>query len=145
YQIECELGRGAMGVVYKARDVRLNRVAALKMVLGGVHADARHRLRFLAEAEAAAAVRHPHVVQVYEFGEAGGHPFLALEYLPGGTLTQRLGSPLPAHVAGELLEKIGRGVAAAHEQGIVHRDLKPSNILFDEKGEPKVGDFGLAK
>src|SRR5205085_3382332 len=94
-----------------------------------------------------AAVRHPHVVQVYEFGEADGRPFLALEFLPGGTLAARLKSAgrLFPRDAAELVEKVARGVAAAHELGIVHRALKPTNVLFDEHGEPKVADFGLAK
>src|SRR5262249_25822627 len=94
---------------------------------------------------ASAAVRHPHVVQVYEFGEAGGHPFLALEYLPGGTLTSRLASPLPLQVTTGLFGPVARGVAAAHEHGIGHPHLKTRNCRFEEKGEPKVGDFGLAK
>ena len=145
YELLEELGRGAMGVVYKARDLKLNRVVALKMVLGDERADPKRLIRFLAEAEAVASVRHPHVVQVYEFGEAGGRPFIAFEYLSGGKLTERLGAPLPPKDAAELVSRISRGVAAAHEQGIVHRDLKPGNVLFDETGVPKVTDFGLAK
>ncbi len=145
YELLEELGRGAMGVVYKARDLKLNRVVALKMVLGDERADPKRLIRFLAEAEAVAAVRHPHVVQVYEFGEASGRPFIAFEYLAGGKLTERLGAPLPPKDAAELVSRISRGVAAAHEQGIVHRDLKPGNVLFDEAGAPRVTDFGLAK
>jgi WD40 repeat protein/tRNA A-37 threonylcarbamoyl transferase component Bud32 len=147
YEIEGELGRGGMGVVYKARDTRLNRTVALKMVQADGPADARHLIRFLAEAEAVAAVRHPHVVQIYEFGEHGGRPFIALEYLPGGSLTDRLrgGNPSPPAEAAALVARLARGVQAAHAAGVVHRDVKPSNVLFDAGGEPKVTDFGLAK
>ncbi len=145
YELTEELGRGAMGVVFKARNLRLNRTVALKMVLGDHRADPRRLIRFLAEAEAVAAVKHPHVVQVFEFGDASGRPFIAFEYLAGGKLTPKLGSPLPPKEAAELLSQIARGVAAAHDQGIVHRDLKPGNVLFDEAGVPKVTDFGLAK
>jgi tetratricopeptide (TPR) repeat protein/tRNA A-37 threonylcarbamoyl transferase component Bud32 len=135
-----------MGVVYKARHGRLNRPAALKMVLGEARADSKGIIRFLAEAEAAAAVEHPHVVRVYDFGESDGRPFLALELCPGGSLADRLkaGRLAPTAAAG-LVRKVADGVAAAHGLGIVHRDLKPANVLFDEHGEPKVADFGLAK
>lgn len=145
YELLGELGHGAMGVVYKARDLRLNRVVALKMILGKDQSDPKHLIRFLAEAEAIAAVKHPNIVQVYEFGEAGGQPYIALEHLPGGTLSARLGAALSAHSAAGLLAAVARGVAAAHDQSIVHRDLKPGNILFNEEGIPKVTDFGLAK
>jgi WD40 repeat protein len=147
YEIECELGRGGMGVVYRAQDTRLHRTVALKMVHADGPADARQLIRFLAEAEAVAAVRHPHVVQIYEFGEHAGRPFIALEYLPGGRLTDRLrgGQPSPPVDAAALVARLARGVQAAHAAGIVHRDLKPGNVLFDAAGEPKVTDFGLAK
>ena len=144
YEVLEELGRGGMGVVYKARNMKLNRIVALKMVLSG-HADSGRTIRFLAEAEALASVKHPHVVQVYEFGESHRRPFIALEYLPGGSLTARLSKPMPAAAVVELLGKIARGVAAAHDGGMVHRDIKPGNVLFDAAGEPKVTDFGLAK
>ncbi len=142
-----ELGRGAMGVVYRATQPGLNRPVAVKMLLGEA-ADPKHALRFLAEAEAVAAVDHPHVVRVYEFGRRDGRPFISMEYLPGGTLADHLkasGGRLPTAAATRLVEKLARGVAAAHAAGIVHRDLKPGNVLFDAAGEPKVTDFGLAK
>src|SRR5262245_54978968 len=104
YEIEGELGRGGMGVVYKARDKKLDRLVALKIVLGGGHASPTAQARFLAEARAAAAVRHPGIAQVYELGEHDGLPFLAMEYCPGGTLTERLaGTPLPPTAAAALI------------------------------------------
>jgi len=147
YEIVGELGRGGMGVVYKARHLRLNRTVALKMVRGAGTPDARAVARFLVEAEAMAAIRHPHVVQVYESGEHDHSPYLVLEYLPGGALSDKLtdGQRLQPLAAAKLLGQVARGTAAAHSIGIVHRDLKPGNILLDEEGLPKVTDFGLAK
>ena len=146
YEILGELGRGGMGVVFRARHVALNRPTALKMVLGSGKADSKEIIRFFAEAEAVAAVVHPHVVGVYEFGEADGRPFLALELCPGGSLAEKLkAGRLAAAAAATLIRKVADGVAAAHALGIVHRDLKPGNVLFDDRGEPKVTDFGLAK
>jgi serine/threonine protein kinase/tetratricopeptide (TPR) repeat protein len=147
YEILDELGRGGMGVVYKARQQSLNRLVALKMILTADDKNSPVVARFLAEAEAVAAVRHPNIVQVHDYGETEGRPFMALEFLPGGTLADRLkdGKRLPAREAASLVEKIARGLQAAHAKGIIHRDIKPGNILFDEAGEPKVADFGLAK
>lgn len=146
YELIEKVGEGGMGVVYRARDTRLNRIVALKMVQSEA-ALSPVSIRFLAEAEAVAAVKHPNVVQVYEYGEAGGGPFLALEYLSGGTLADRLKAcgRIPPQDAAQLLAKVADGVAAAHARGIVHRDLKPANVLFDESCEPKVTDFGLAR
>ena len=141
------LGEGGMGVVYQARQVGLNRLVALKVILGGRRAGPKDLIRFLAEAEAVASIKHPNVVQVHEYGEADGRPFLAMEYLPGGSLADRLkreGRLAPIEAAG-LVARLARAVQAAHDQGIVHRDLKPANILFDAEREPKVTDFGLAK
>jgi WD40 repeat protein/tRNA A-37 threonylcarbamoyl transferase component Bud32 len=147
YELLEPLGEGGMGIVWKGRQTKLNRLVALKMVLGGQHAGSRELIRFLAEAEAVAAIRHPHVVQVFDYGEAGGRPFLAMEYLSGGSLTDRLKQTdrLDPKVAAELVAILAGAVQAAHDLGIVHRDLKPANVLFDERGQPKVTDFGLAK
>ncbi|HVK12084.1 MAG TPA: serine/threonine-protein kinase, partial [Gemmataceae bacterium] len=147
YDLLEELGRGGMGLVYKARQLQLNRLVALKMVLEGEHARPQRLIRFLAEAEAAAAVDHPNVVRVYESGFHAGHPYLAMEFLDGGTLADRIkaGGAMAPRAAAAVVGRIARGVQAAHDLGIVHRDLKPSNVLFDGDGVPKVADFGLAK
>ncbi len=164
YEILGELGRGGMGVVYKAKHVKLNRLVALKMAFDtGV--DQKDLIRFLAEAEAVAAVKHDNVVQVYDYGDSGGRPYMALEFCRAGSLSEllRAEAPLDPLTAAEVVEKIAQGVAAAHEQGIVHRDLKPANILLQiaprhaalssaevaelpiDELTPKVSDFGLAK
>ena len=146
YEIFEEVGRGGMSVVYRARQVSPSRVVALKVLLAGEHADAERRARFLAEADAFARLRHPNVVQIYEVGEHGGLPFLALEFVEGVTLADRLGgAPLPPRQAAELAEKLARAIHAAHRAGVVHRDLKPANVLLAADGTPKVTDFGLAK
>ena len=147
YAVEEEIARGGMGVVYRARHLRLNRPTAIKMILGGRYHDPTAGLRFLIEAEAVAQLDHPNVVPVYEFGTHDGLPFFALEFVGGGTLAQKLereGKPTPA-AAAELMMKLADGIAAAHTKAIVHRDLKPSNVLLTEAGEPKVADFGLAR
>jgi serine/threonine-protein kinase len=146
YEVQGELGRGGMGVVYKARHVQLSRVVALKMILSGAHAGGEERRRFLREAEAAARLQHPNIVQVFEVGEAHGHPFFSLEFCPGGPLAAKLnGTPQTAREAARLAETLARAVQAAHEAGVIHRDLKPANVLLLEDGTPKVTDFGLAK
>ena len=146
YEILGELGRGGMGVVYKARQVNLNRVVALKMILAGGHASAADLQRFRAEAEAIAQLRHPYIVQVYSVGEQGGRPFFALEYVDGGTLAGQLnGQPQAPAAAVRMIEMLAQGVHAAHQAGIVHRDLKPGNVLLGSDGLPRIADFGLAK
>jgi WD40 repeat protein/predicted Ser/Thr protein kinase len=146
YEVLEELGRGGMGIVYKARQRSLNRLVALKVMMEASGASAADRERFRREAEAAALLHHPNVVQVYEVGEASGQLFLAMEHVAGGTLADRLaGTPRPAREAAELVEILARAMQFAHEQGVVHRDLKPANILLTEQGVPKVGDFGLAR
>jgi serine/threonine protein kinase len=140
-----ELGSGGMGVVYEARQTRLQRPVALKVLRG--RGSPQDVSRFLAEAEAIAAIKHPNVVQVFEFGQHAGGPFMVLELLTGGTLSERLrtGGRLAPGAAAELVAKLAGAVQAAHDLGIVHRDLKPGNVLFDQAGTPKVTDFGLAK
>ncbi|MCE9566703.1 MAG: protein kinase [Planctomycetes bacterium] len=147
YQLLGELGRGGMGVVYRAWQVRLNRPTALKMLLGGQFSDTVAQVRFLVEAEVVAQVQHPNVVQVFEFGQADGQPFFALEFIDGGTLGGKLQAAgrFTAKDAAEMVAKLADGIAAAHAKGIVHRDLKPANVLIDQHGEPKITDFGLAK
>jgi eukaryotic-like serine/threonine-protein kinase len=146
YEILGELGRGGMGVVYKARQLRLNRIVALKMILAGDHASPEAGLRFLAEAESVARLHHPHIVQIYAFGDCEGRPFFEMEYVAGGCLSDRLdGSPRPPRDAARLAQTLARAIHEAHQLGIVHRDLKPANILLTPEGVPKIADFGLAK
>jgi serine/threonine protein kinase len=135
YAIEGMLGRGGMGVVYRARQLALNRPVALKMILAGAHAEPEDLVRFLGEAEAAARLQHPNIVQVYEVGRWNGSPYFTAELVEGGTLAQQLaGKPQPAHRAAELVEVLARAVHYAHSRGIIHRDLKPANILLQESG-----------
>jgi WD40 repeat protein len=171
YDLLEELGRGGMGVVYRAMDLRLKRPVALKMILAGDHAARELHDRFRIEAEAVAHLQHPNIVQIYEIGEHNGLPYFALEYINGGCLTDLLGGkPMPPKVAAELLRALARAMQFAHERGIVHRDLKPANVLLRRKSEsqgpkpetkpeeagsevgsrvsefePKITDFGLAK
>lgn len=146
YEVLGELGRGGMGIVYKARQLRLNRVVALKTVLAGAYARPEDLVRFLAEAEAAARHQHPHIVQVHEVGRQGGLPFFSMEFVDGGNLAQRFGgNPLPPHEAACLVEVVALAVDFAHRHGVIHRDLKPANVLLAADGSPKVSDFGLAK
>jgi len=145
YEVERELGRGGMGVVYLARQTALKRPVALKMIRAAL-ATAADRARFRAEAEAVARLQHPGIVQVFEVGESPSGPFVALEYVAGGGLDQRLKrEALDVAVAARLVEVLARAVHVAHTAGVVHRDLKPANVLLTEAGEPKVSDFGLAK
>jgi eukaryotic-like serine/threonine-protein kinase len=146
YETVRELGRGAMGVVYEARQLALGRRVALKVILAGAHAGPDERRRFRGEAEAIARLVHPHIVQVHEVGEHRGLPYFSLEFCPGGSLEKKLqGTPLPAQEAAALVARLAGAMHAAHERGIVHRDLKPANVLLAEDGTPKLSDFGLAK
>lgn len=146
YELLGVLGHGGMGVVYKARQLRLDRPVALKMIRAGSLAKPEDLARFHIEAEAIAHVCHPNIIQIYDIGEAGGLPFVALELLEGGSLDARLaGRPQPAAAAATLVAMLARAIDVAHQAGIVHRDLKPSNILYTCDGIPKITDFGLAK
>jgi serine/threonine protein kinase len=146
YELLEVLDEGGMGVVYKARQVGLDRLVALKMILGGGLSNSRRRARFRLEAQAVARLRHPHIVPIYEVGEAQGLPYFSLEYVEGGSLAQKLrGGRLPVREAAGLVETLARAMHYAHGQGIIHRDLKPGNVLLTVEGEPKITDFGLAK
>src|SRR5579885_596070 len=146
FEIVEELGRGGMGAVYTARQVSLNRFVALKLILAGPYAGADQLARFRVEAESVARLQHPGIVQIHEIGSHAGHSYLALEYVPGGTLNHRCaGRPLPPDEAARLVEALARAVHYAHQRGIIHRDLKPGNVLLTEDGQPKIADFGLAK
>jgi WD40 repeat protein len=146
FEVLAELGRGGMGVVYKARQVSLNRLVALKMILAGGHAGEGDLQRFRAEAEAVARLQHPNIVQIHEVGESEGRPFFSLEFVDGGSLADRLdGTPWPAVQAAQLVKTLAGAIHAAHLQGIIHRDLKPGNVLLTADGTPKITDFGLAK
>jgi serine/threonine-protein kinase len=145
YQVDGVIGRGGMGIVYKALHLRLNRTVALKMLLAGVYAGGHERQRFLREAEAVAALRHPNVVQIYDMGEHDGRPYFTMELVEGGNLKEKVaGTPQPAAWAASLTATLAGAVHLAHQSGIVHRDLKPANVLLTADGTPKVTDFGLA-
>ena len=146
YEILGELGRGGMGVVYKARQLKLNRMVAVKLMLSADHTGTTARERFDAEAEAVARMQHPNIVQIYERGEVDGMPFFSLEYVAGGTLSRKIAKNLlkPNDTAA-LMVTLARAMHYAHQHDIIHRDLKPGNILIGDDGVPKIADFGLAK
>ena len=146
YRLEAEIGRGGMGVVYRARQTDLDRVVAVKMILSSRLASRDEVQRFYAEAKAAAAVRHPNIVGIHEVGQVHGQHYFAMDYVAGQSLAQLLrGGPMASDKAAECVVLVARAVHFLHEHNIVHRDLKPSNILVDEDGIPYVTDFGLAK
>jgi serine/threonine-protein kinase len=146
YEILARIGEGGMGVVYKARQQPLQRLVALKTISAGLHAGTHALMRFRVEGQAIARLRHPHVVQIYDFDEHEGMPFYSMELLEGGSLSHRLTrGPLEPDAAAALVQTLAEAVAYAHQENVVHRDLKPGNILLTEAGEPKIADFGLAK
>ncbi len=166
YEILGEVGRGGMGVVYKARHRGLNRVVAIKMVLAGEFASETERLRFQREAELAARVKHVNIVQIHEVGQLGDRPYISMEWVGGGTLAERLdGTPWPPRDAAKMIGALAQAIDAAHRHGVIHRDLKPANILVQPAEEdgpagdstssdlaspvaglmPKITDFGLAR
>jgi WD40 repeat protein/tRNA A-37 threonylcarbamoyl transferase component Bud32 len=146
YEVLGELGRGGMGVVYKARDLKLNRLVALKMILAGGHAAASEVLRFKSEAEAIARLQHPNIVQIYHIGMHAGLPYFSLEFVEGGSLDKKLNhQPRAAKQSAQIVETLARAVQAAHERGIIHRDLKPGNVLVGNGWVLKITDFGLAR
>ncbi len=146
YDLIAPIGRGGMGVVYRARQRRLDRLVAVKLLLAGAYASDEARRRFEGEALSAARLRHPHIVPVYETGEHGGQPYFSMELVEGQTLADLTRSgPLSPQRAAALLRPVAEAVHFAHGQGVLHRDLKPSNILLDGTGAPRVTDFGLAR
>jgi WD40 repeat protein/tRNA A-37 threonylcarbamoyl transferase component Bud32 len=145
-EILSELGRGGMGVVYKVRQIRLNRLCAVKIALHGKHTGAESRVRFLAEAETIARLKHPNLVQIHSLGEHDGRPYFEMEYIEGGSLARRLdGTPWASGPAARMVAVLARAIGDVHRLGIVHRDLKPANVLLTDDETPKIVDFGLAK
>ncbi len=146
YELREELGRGGMGVVFRAVQAVARREVAVKVLLGGAAGDALHGGRFAAEVSALAQLRHPNIVTVFEVGEVAGSAFFSMEYAPNGTLAGRLKQgPMPFLDAAVLIGKLAEAVEAAHRLGVLHRDIKPANVLIGADGEPKLSDFGLAK
>jgi serine/threonine protein kinase len=146
YKILGELGRGGMGIVYKAKDLRNKRTVALKMILSGKGAVVQELARFRIEAEAIASLAHPNIVLIHEVGVHLGYPFFVLEYADGGNLAEKIESkPMPSEWTAQVTWKLALAMQHAHERGIIHRDLKPSNVLMFSDDIPTITDFGLAK
>src|SRR6185369_1408023 len=146
YEISAAIGAGGMGEVYRARDSRLNRDVAIKVLPATFSSDPERLHRFEQEALAAAALNHPNILAVYDIGTQGGAPYIVSELLEGESLRERLRpGPIPVRKATEFAVQIAKGLAAAHDKGIVHRDLKPENVFVTRDGRIKLLDFGLAK
>lgn len=146
YELLEIIAHGGMGVVYQARQRSLNRVVALKLLLGGIHAGEDYQRRFRQEAEMAARLQHPNIVPIYEVGEHEGQPFFAMEYVAGSDLAKLTReNPLPPRQAAEYVNAVAKAIHYAHQQKVLHRDLKPSNILVGLDGRPRITDFGLAR
>jgi serine/threonine-protein kinase len=145
YILLAHIAAGGMGIVYKARQMDLDRIVALKMILPAIGASPKRVMRFEREARAAARLHHPHIVPIFEIGKCQGHSYYTMQYAAGGSLAEHRERFANDRAAALLIEKVARAVQYAHENSVLHRDLKPSNILLDEHGEPLVSDFGLAK
>lgn len=146
YRILEPIGSGGMGAVYKVMDEKLHRIVALKMLPPDAVADKERRRRFLQEARAASSLNHPHILTVFEIGEADGHPYMAMEYVEGETLRQKIDArSLSLNESLDIAVQVAEGLSKAHEQGLIHRDLKPENLIVSRDGYAKILDFGLAK
>ncbi|MEI7990669.1 MAG: serine/threonine-protein kinase, partial [Chloroflexota bacterium] len=148
YTIEKKIGEGGMAIVYKAHDARLDREVAIKFIRRDSVSNDRYEiflLRFNQEAKTLAKIAHPNIINVFDFGSHEGSPYFVMEYLPGGTLKNYIGKPVPWQKTLELVLPVARALDYAHQQGVVHRDVKPANMLLTKGGELKLSDFGIAK
>jgi serine/threonine protein kinase len=145
YRLDQFLGQGGMGIVYRAHDTQLNRAVALKIPTLSGGGSATLKARFVREAQAAAALQHPNICQIYDIGEVDGAAYLTMALIRGEPLARRVGEPWEPRAAAELVRKLALALQVAHSQGVIHRDLKPGNVMIDERGEPVIMDFGLAR